>query len=580
MSDVLTVFFPKINHYWIDSGVLGLYEMARLTVSDDLSVTIDLRDDGVAFGGTANDLEAFFDRTYRRLLAVYYNLSTQRQEEERAGFYYDTEKKVFSRFPKIKTRGVASLVSDAARSYRPQSGEAKYQKDARHVNPHTGKPGKLLPPEYADIQDAFDRFLAETGLAADSSSLLIGRPNTIYPKILDDFKLGAKPAKGTCFVCGRQSTAFGTISGTVCPTITGPDGVLSFNTCGGSPDKICWQCDFAAKFVPVNGFYLTTQNKKNETSYHVYFPYSSSLRTMHAAWRSLEGMKVRDPYHSRNFDILLGGYYQRPFELFLAFLYSLYRLVLTRQRADGASEDEFEFDYDKFFDLSPASAPLDFYVLFSEALGKSQMPKMIWPFQESVYVFRLFDHLEKGGIDIKSALRSLIDRDQKKDENKTLARNHVCERMLEKQPIVDLVERHVFSISRSQPTRIGSLVRMTIAYEKTVRNDPMQQQLIDTAAKLGQTIGFSLAENSKKGKSELFRLRKARTMADFLNEINRLQMRYNIAVTGDLYRMGEEIGANFAEFKQFAMIAALNIVNGAQYRAKNAPAPASEGASA
>jgi hypothetical protein len=575
VSDLLTVFFPKINHFWIDSGILGLYEMARQTATDDMPVAIDLRDDGVAFTGTVPDLETFFDRTYRRLLNEYYNLSTQRQKEENAGFYYDTERKVFERFPKIKTRGVAGLVSNAARSYRPTQSEVKYEKSAKHTNPYTEKPGKLLPAEYADVQDAFDRFLAETGLKAEASGLLIDGPNTVYPKI-QDFRLGRKPAKGACFICGRPSTSFGTISGTVCPTITGPEGVLSFNTCGGSPDKVCWQCDFIAKFAPVNGFYLVTPEK----TFHLYFPYSPSLLAMYAAWRSLQGMKIADQNHIKNFDIRLGHYFQRPYELFFAFLYSLYSIVLVGRQAKGLGEEDEEDDFYEHCDLSAPSAQVDFYVLHSEALGKSQMPKMIWPFRESVYVFRLFDRLEEEGIRIKRAMHTLIDFGQTKHENKTLARNRICERMLTKQPIVDLVERHVFSISRSEPTRIGALVRMTIAYEKIIRSDPMQQELIDTAVSLGRTIGYSLTTKGKKGKSELFRLRKARTMEDFLNEVNRLQMRYDTVVTEDLYGKGEEIGANFAEFKQFAMIAALNMVNESQNSTKTAGAPASEGASA
>jgi hypothetical protein len=150
--------------------------------------------------------------------------------------------------------------------------------------------------------------------------------------------------------------------------------------------------------------------------------------------------------------------------------------------------------------------------------------------------------------------------------------------MLKKQSIVDLVERHVFTISRSKPVWIGSLVRMTIAYEKMIRDETMQQELIDTAVSLGKTIGYSL-NIEKRGKSELFRLRKARKFDDFLNEVNRIQMRYNTVVTGDLYRSGELIGANFTEFKQFCMIAALNIVNGSQKDSSKNTATSSEGVS-
>lgn len=89
----------------------------------------------------------------------------------------------------------------------------------------------------------------------------------------------------------------------------------------------------------------------------------------------------------------------------------------------------------------------------------------------------------------------------------------------------------------------------------------MKQELIDTAVSLGKSIGMSLQKEGKKGKGDLFRLRKARKPEDFLNEINRLQMRYNLLVNSDIYTKGEQFEDSFIKFKQFCMIAALNSYN-------------------
>jgi hypothetical protein len=90
----------------------------------------------------------------------------------------------------------------------------------------------------------------------------------------------------------------------------------------------------------------------------------------------------------------------------------------------------------------------------------------------------------------------------------------------------------------------------------------MKQELIDTAVSLGKTIGMNLGPQGKKGKGDLFRLRKARKPEDFLNEVNRIQMKYGALVTADLYQNGEAMEQNFSKFKQFCMIAALNTYNG------------------
>ena len=89
----------------------------------------------------------------------------------------------------------------------------------------------------------------------------------------------------------------------------------------------------------------------------------------------------------------------------------------------------------------------------------------------------------------------------------------------------------------------------------------MNQEVIDTAVSLGKTIGKSVGPFGKKGKGDLFRLRKTRKPEDFLNEINRIQLKYNTLVTADLYNKGQDFRDNFAEFKQFCMIAALNTFN-------------------
>ena len=89
----------------------------------------------------------------------------------------------------------------------------------------------------------------------------------------------------------------------------------------------------------------------------------------------------------------------------------------------------------------------------------------------------------------------------------------------------------------------------------------MDQETIDIAVSVGKTIGISIAPSGKKGKGDLFRLRKTRKPEDFLNEINRIQMKYGTRISAELYNRGQKMEENFNEFKQFCMIAALNTFN-------------------
>lgn len=80
------------------------------------------------------------------------------------------------------------------------------------------------------------------------------------------------------------------------------------------------------------------------------------------------------------------------------------------------------------------------------------------------------------------------------------------------------------------------------------------------AVSLGKRIGSLVAAEKDGRKGDLFSLRKARTVADFLAELNRLQFRYPLAVPPETYD-GALRQDTFEEFRGFCMVAALNAFN-------------------
>lgn len=545
------ITFPKLSHFWMDSGLLGLYKIAKEENPSEMEVEMHLTDECLTFKGSEDNLTALFNKAYESLLDQYYNKSTEKQKQKNEGFYYDSKEEKFVRFPKVKSMGVAGLIFNKA----PRMTVKQVKYDAIEVN-EAGKKikKKVLPSEYSHLQDRFDSFLSETGLKISANNLLIDGPNAIQPQVEIKVKKGKE--KGKCFICGTASHSLTDIGGTVYPMITGSSGVLSFNSNGGSPEKVCWKCSFLGKFVPVNGFYAY-----NNEGYNIYFPYSSSLVKMSEVYDDFQAINiVDDPNLLKNFENRLGSYFQRPFEQLFTFLYSLYWTVLSKKTTDNG---DHELDFERLFDVVISKAPLEFYTINTTALGDTQMGQMIWPFNDSVYLFRLFDKIEKSKISIKEVMANLIDYDQTKNDNKSMMRNKVCERILKKKSIVELIEQHAFHINKSKKQYIKPIHDFVIEYEKILKegNEKVDQAIIDTAVSLGKTIGFSVASAGRKGKGDLFRLRKTRKPEDFLNEINRIQIKYGALVTADLYVKGQEFERNFLEFKQFCMIAALNTFN-------------------
>src|SRR5208283_2053270 len=122
LSDTsIEIHFPKLNHFWMDAGLLGLYRIAQKEKFKESGVEITLDDTGVSFKGPEKKVQTFLQKTYDRLLKEYYNTSSQTQIEKNEGFYYDTKKDHFFRFQKVKSMEIAGFLSTRRRV--PQLGK-------------------------------------------------------------------------------------------------------------------------------------------------------------------------------------------------------------------------------------------------------------------------------------------------------------------------------------------------------------------------------------------------------------------------------------------------------------------------
>ena len=528
----------------MDSGLLGFYLLAKEAQRDHPEIDFRADETGVHLRGSGTELEIFLTDVYNVLLNDYYNTSTSKQKEENAGFYYDTEKDEFVRFPKAKPCGIAGLIFSKAP--RPTKEFTKYVKGGRK---------NLLPEPYTYLQERLDTFLRENNLKADGATFLINGRNAYQPRVT--ISPVPKKIKATCRLCGRKTHSSGEISGTVFPLITSSAGIKSFVSGCENVDVVCWMCDYVAKFVPVVGHYSVN----NESTY-IFLMYSQSFGKMIDVAPTLRSLTKYDENYFRNYEEQLGTYFQHPFEQFLSFLYTVYLQTCVLAPSQDDDENEEELDPDSLYGIYIDRSPVSIYILHVQKLGDAFVGKLVWNFTDSVYIYRLFQSLFTQGIDIRKVMQVLIDYEQEKNETKTLVRNRICERVLKKQPVIDLFEPFVYHICRSKLKFIKPAYDFVLAYEQILAGeDDMKQELINTAVSLGKTLGLTLGSEGMKARGDLFRLRKARKPADFLNEVNRIQMKYNVSVTADLYNSGEEFDKNFAEFKQFCMVAALNSFN-------------------
>jgi len=573
----IEITFPKLNHYWLDSGLLGLIVLLK-EVNANIEKTVS--DEGLTLKGTESDVRDVLEKVYDLLIKRYYNTSTKNQKEEMGGFFYDSKKNSIERFPKKYLAGIPALLYGENQIFEYKKG-IKWANKAHHK----------LPKEYSDIQSIVDTFIQSTGIKPSTAVLLVDFPYEFRPK-LENITLSSKQPKGKCFLCGCD--VYGKskeITKGTYPFITSSSGFKTFNSMGSSAEKICWKCDYISKFIPINSFYLTIKNKKNEDLF-AFFPYSVSLEKMLDVYIPLQDAKYEDPNLFKNFQHPLGfekyadGYFQKPFEVAFAFLYTLYRKVLLHQKAD---EGEAILNWEEMCNLTISKAPLEFIVLHAKSKGQTYMGKMVWPFRDSVYFFRLIENMEKSGINIKEVMRLLIDFSQKNQENKTILRNKFCERILKKRTLLDIVEERVWDLvfpkdeKKTKPSNPSPLVDFLFKYEKIIEKEVtnMTDEERDVAVSLGKTVGLCIAkkENDTRSKNEIIRdfkrlkgdlikLKKVRKLADLLSEIERLQIRYDFSlhIPDGLFE-GKLREDNFKEFKGYCSVAAMQAYSNARYYA-------------
>jgi hypothetical protein len=309
--------------------------------------------------------------------------------------------------------------------------------------------------------------------------------------------------------------------------------------------------------VPVNGFYLLSDGRL-----HCFLPYSSDLGAMIDTHKLIHDIEEMHPNLFRNFTPSPEGYLYHANEVAFAFLFTLYKKAKSRIGAHQAA-DELGPDFDDFFPLKPylsGAAQLEFFRLHGESMGQTVRLRRIAKFHDAEKLFRLFKHFESAQISMDGLFRVLLDLDAKK-EAVSLLRDRFLGRVLERKSVLDLAESHAFHVNRhNRPVNIESLAEFLLVYEPLARKErSMTEKEREAAVSIGKRIGSVVAKKDGR-KGDLFSLRKARTVADFLRELNRLQFRYPIAVPPDVYE-GALRHDSFEEFRGFCMVAALNTFN-------------------
>lgn len=606
-SKDIELTFRRTGIPWIDAGTAGLFRVLTGKTSylvDSLTkeklqaasadVLVQFSDEGdLRLVGSKDQLQQLLELAYEDLTDCYFNVSSDKQRADRKAynFYFVTDEERFQVFPKSRAAGPALLLFDKAS--RPTGTQKKWGTD-----PESGKekPG-ILPEGMEGHQGTLALLIEEYGLKpGPPAGLLIDGPNKVQPKI--KIRVGVK--EQPCdFLTGYDAGGLDVGKATAFPLF---GGSRSFASNTVDEPRIGWQLDYVGKFTPaVTFFYM-----QNDDMY-LFFPQSSALSRIADVSEELVGMRQVQANFFKNFELQLGGYFSERSEILFAFLHAVFRHfsgyrptepvasseentddeLVSLGPVDDAEVNEIEhISCEQVFDKLCRGAPVNFAVVAARKMGNLWMGRDFQTFTDVLYIARLLELMtsvlpsengpQRQRCSPKRLMSTLIDFSSKK--NKTLLRNKVCERILTKQSVLSLLERHAYhkfsQWKPGEPLMISVLRDFALLYEPEIcevhgMTKTEFEQMAQSAKWLGEKIadavaGFTDGESNERGESVgrskgvFFRLRRARTLQDFQEEIIRIQMRYKLDIPAHALDADRFNPETFAQFKGFCVIASLS----------------------
>lgn len=79
--------FPQTHNPWIDAGIVGFDWFVRDETPADISLR--LLPDCLEIEGEEKAIKALLEKQFWRLVEVWYNASSAKQEEEKSGYFFD-----------------------------------------------------------------------------------------------------------------------------------------------------------------------------------------------------------------------------------------------------------------------------------------------------------------------------------------------------------------------------------------------------------------------------------------------------------------------------------------------------------
>jgi len=585
MSDkITTITFKYTANIFINAGILGLYKYVKeykARYQDKYhSLSFNLKNNQLTI--SCDELIPLLEDVYYYMGIEMYDTATKKQKEEKLNVFYIEDKNKFEPFPKMNTYGLTELLTNnaqgttrkAANTYKIATLKKENENLANKIQSYFETNNlKMLSKVY--LNESYTKI---TRLEIDEDYLMEGKERC--PLTNECFKKLVSPKNTSPFIKGLQS----------------------FNTfLTTESNKISLKALYAIRFSPV---YCMYGYRNNYETIVCNFYNSNSLQSLYDIYKTiktkpkaeLEETNYLTNIKFHNFKIAKKSGEDSEIETNKDAIWDIEITIMLlytffKQKFEGELVNEEE-DYDSlledFDDLF--SYPISLVSLKADQFSGTLRPNYYQEFDKVKFVLGLFFKLEaKYKIpfeDVWKGLRLNTSKAQSLKSGKTYSKGLAVERQIRAavfenvtkgKSILNQIEKLFFESYKilfdnkifGGYRSYKKLLQFLKIYENSIDNMEKEQQ--EKVVKLGHSIGIKILNfenakedqsikraNAKNGRKYIIRLHNARTLEQFTEAIIGIMQKFGLSNKA-IETVSQD---NFIMVRQYAVIGALNVING------------------
>ncbi len=601
---ITKIEFNRSENIFINSGIIALdYYLEKFKELTDIKYSHNLSENKLVV--ESEDLLHLLKDVYYFMGKEVYDTSGKKAREDakngKGQYYFIKEPFSAEPFPKMQTYGLAALITNNATPTAGHNGEKKKLEKIHNEDPDFAE---KIVESFAKVgikREGFKYIKNESGEinivknGKIKGEVYLNAPYTKTTNMDDIFNDPAYflPGEERCSLTGEK---FQKLCDSQClsPFISGLNNFCSHLSIKSG--RISAKALYLSRFSPKFAFY-TQQGKE---SVYVYMFQTDNLNNLKKLIKINSHLYKEEPslvecnYYSNmklyNFgeerDISKDWTEQNDFLFML--IYSFYKNILKDNYiSDDLTNSSEDFDpFAEIYSNMEKKNPISLISFRSDEFAGTMRPKIFEVMNNFKWLVRFLRFLESEKISILNIMKGLkfIKESERGGKNsyrqERLLRNKVLGKIINGKSILEDMETLFYNSFCQIMSNEGTwrsykdLFNLTCIYEKAILfggNEKMTETLQAKAINLGKSIGQGILRygeandinakksNAKAGRTNIISLKKARTLQQFLDEIIRIQTKYEIAIAKEIL---EEINPqNFVTVKQFCIISALNQLN-------------------